>query len=194
MLVCKVDCNFKRLLSVNNTIFTNKTQTEFAQYVCNYLPPDSKRQCRVAFPSLATASENISASDLSNNLGNYFSIFIKFPKFTISFFIFLFFYLKIEKISFMRPDQLGKFSFNDSLAIAKALTSKNGEQLSHLMAKSLGANISPSQDISSIASIASAVPLECLRNTDPSKLSDLISTMDVANMDPFRKGFIAARV
>ena len=189
MLVCKVDCNFKRLLSVNNTIFTNKTQTEYAQYVVNFLPPDSKRQCRVAFPSLATASENINASDLSNNLGNYFSIFIKFPKFHD-----IFLYLKIEKISFMRPDQLGKFSFNDSLTIAKALTSKNGEQLSHLMAKSLGANISPTQDISSIASIASAVPLECLRNTDPSKLSDLISTMDVANMDPFRKGFIAARV
>lgn len=74
MLVCKADCNFKRILSVNNTIpyFKNKTEADFAQYVCNYLPPDSKRQCREAFPSLATASANISASDISNNLGNYF--------------------------------------------------------------------------------------------------------------------------
>ena len=66
VLLCKRDCNFVRLLSINNTLFT-KNITDFAQKMASYLTPDVGKMCRKAFPSLEV--KNISASDLVNNLG-----------------------------------------------------------------------------------------------------------------------------
>ena len=62
------------------------------------------------------------------------------------------------------------------------------------MAKSLGANIPVTQSVDSVASIASSIPLECFNNTSNEKLASLVRSMDLNNMDPFRKGFIANQV
>lgn len=99
----------------------------------------------------------------------------------------------IAQISFLLPSQLGSFSESDSLLVAQALTSK-GLKLSPTMAKSLGANIPLTSSVSSLASIASSIPLECFNNTSPDNLVSLVGSMDLDNMDPFRKGFIASQI
>lgn len=93
----------------------------------------------------------------------------------------------------MSPSQLSSFNSTNSLSVAKALNS-NGQKLSSQMAMSLGKNIPANQPIDEIASIASAVPLSCFNNTNPNTLCNLISSMDIDNMSPFKKAFIVSKV
>ena len=62
------------------------------------------------------------------------------------------------------------------------------------MAKSLGQNIPANTPLTGIASIASSVPLSCFSSTSPGTLASLAGSMDLLNMDPFKKGFIATKV
>lgn len=68
------------------------------------------------------------------------------------------------------------------------------------MAASLGANIAANatQNMSAIASIASGIPLACFDNIangpNPNTLITAISSMDLGNMGPFRKNYIASKV
>ncbi len=96
-------------------------------------------------------------------------------------------------VSFMKPSQLGAMSSADSLTVAQAL-STSGNKLSPAMAKSLGQNIPPNAPLNNIAGIASSVPLSCFNNTSPGQLANLIGSMDLSNMDPMKKGFIASKV
>ena len=84
-------------------------------------------------------------------------------------------------------------SANNSLAVAVALTS-SGNTLSFVMAKSLGQNIPPNTPLTNIAGIASSVPMSCFNNTSPAQLANLVSSMDLINMSPMKKGFIASKV
>ena len=81
----------------------------------------------------------------------------------------------------------------DSLAVAAALSS-SGNTLSRSMAKSLGSNIAEGTPLDNIAGIASSVPMSCFNNTSPAQLANLVGSMDLENMSPIKKGFIAARV
>ena len=67
------------------------------------------------------------------------------------------------------------------------------------MAKSLGANIlsNSTTNMSTIASIASGIPLACfdtVASSNPSSIINSISSMDLVNMDAFRKNYIALKV
>ena len=162
--VCKEDCNFQRLLSVNS-LFKNNITT-FALSMVSVLRPEVASQCKAQFPTLASSMGSVTASQLKDN---------------------------IHQITFLTPNQLGSFSQNDSLALAQALTT-NGKQLSKSMAKSIGSNIPANQPLDNIAGIASSVPLSVFNRTSPNTLVNIIGQMDVSNMDSFRKGFIATKV
>ena len=62
------------------------------------------------------------------------------------------------------------------------------------MAKSLAQNIPENTPLDNIASIASAVPISCINNTSASTLVNLISNMDMDNMDEKKKAFIASKI
>jgi len=81
----------------------------------------------------------------------------------------------------------------NSLLVAQALATSNST-FSPSMAKSLGQNIPAGTPLTNIASIASAVPLSCFNSTPPGTLVNLVSSMDLGNMDSFKKGFIASKV
>lgn len=100
----------------------------------------------------------------------------------------------LAQISFMQPSQLSAFSPAQALAVAQALNSNNGQSLSPYMAASLGANIPPNTPLTSIASIASSVPLNCFANTNPAQLVSLIGNMDTKNMNPSRKSYLGSKV
>ena len=93
----------------------------------------------------------------------------------------------------MKPSQLSSFSPADSLQVARTLA-QSGQTLSPSMAKSLGANIPANQPLDTIPTVASSVPLSCFNNTNPATLANLIGSMDLGNMSPFRKGFMASKV
>ena len=84
-------------------------------------------------------------------------------------------------------------SANNSLAMAAALSS-SGNKLSPAMAKSLGQNIPPNTPLTNIAGIASSVPISCFNSTSPEQLANLVGSMDLENMGPMKKGFIASKV
>ncbi len=58
--------------------------------------------------------------------------------------------------------------------------------MSETMAKSLAINIPNSLPLNNISSIASAVSLDCISNTQPNSLVTVFSSMDKNNMEPFR--------
>ena len=58
--------------------------------------------------------------------------------------------------------------------------------MSETMAASLAINIPSSLPLNNISSIASAVSLDCISNTQPDSLVTVFSSMDKNNMDPFR--------
>jgi len=93
----------------------------------------------------------------------------------------------------MKPSQLGAMSPANAFAVAAALSS-SGNTLSPAMAKSLGQNIPANTPLTNIAGIASSVPMSCFNNTSPGQLANLVGTMDLENMDPMKKGFIASKV
>ena len=93
----------------------------------------------------------------------------------------------------MKPAKLEQMSSADSLTVAAALSS-SGNTLSPAMAKSLGSNIAEGTPLDNIARIASAVPLSCFNNTSPAQLAKLVGSMDLENMSPMKKGFIASKV
>jgi hypothetical protein len=84
-------------------------------------------------------------------------------------------------------------SASDSMTVAAAL-SNSGSTISRSMAKSLGSNIAEGTPLDNIAAIASAVPLSCFSSTSPAQLANLVGTMDLENMTPLKKGFIASKV
>jgi hypothetical protein len=94
----------------------------------------------------------------------------------------------------MQPSQLSAFTPSQALAVAQALNSNNGQSLSPHMAASLGANIPPNTPLTSIASIASSVPLNCFASTSPAQLVSLIGNMDTENMSPSRKSYLGSKV
>jgi hypothetical protein len=94
----------------------------------------------------------------------------------------------------MQPSQLSAFTPSQALTVAQALNSNNGQSLSRHMAASLGANIPPNTPLTSIASIASSVPLNCFANTNPAQLVSLIGNMDTGNMSPSRKSYLGSKV
>lgn len=127
-----------------------------------------KPQCRVTFKNLSNSFKNINASDLLNNL---------------------------ENLAFMKPEQLTKFSSVDSLLIAKALSNQATGELSQLIAKALAANIPATADVTDIPAIASSVPLQCFQKSDNIlKLAQSVGSMDLENMNSFRKGYLANKV
>lgn len=65
MIPCKQDCNFNRLLSINNSFSINITQ--FVLNILQYLPVNSADQCRIQFPSLQSTLGNLQPSLLNNN-------------------------------------------------------------------------------------------------------------------------------
>lgn len=70
ILLCKSDCNFNRMLSVQSN-FTNyalNDTTSFLKNIVIYLPTLASSGCRTAFPA-AKSSKLLSASDLVENLG-----------------------------------------------------------------------------------------------------------------------------
>lgn len=89
------------------------------------------------------------------------------------------------------PSSFKNFSVADSLNIAKALGNKT---IDKEMAKNLGARIPKNASVLDVLSVASAIPLECFNNTSPSDLVNNLDQMDTANMDPFRKNYIANKV
>lgn len=91
------------------------------------------------------------------------------------------------------PSNFSFFSSNDSLDIAKKLANSS-RYINKEMAMNLGRNIPKDQTLNGIATIASGVPIECFNNTAPTDLVKLIGSMDVDNMNPNRKNFIAAKV
>ena len=93
----------------------------------------------------------------------------------------------------MQPSQLSAFNSTQALAVAQALNS-NGQQVSPQLAMSLGVNIPPNTPLTSIASIASSVPLSCFVQTSPTQLVSLISTMDTGNMSPVRKQYLGSKI
>lgn len=161
---CKPDCNFNRLLSGSNIFSAN--QALFGQTVIGFLPPHVGAQCRQQFSSLVSAASATNASYLASNLAT---------------------------VSLLTPAQMGAFSPADSLSLAQAL-STGGKKLAPSMAKSLGANIASNQTLSGIASIASGLPLTVFSNTAAATLVSLVGSMDLGNMDGFRKGFIATKI
>ena len=161
---CKPDCNFNRLLSGSNIFSAN--QALFGQTVIGFLPPHVGAQCRKQFSSLVSAASATNASYLALNLAT---------------------------VSLLTPAQMGAFSPADSLSLAQAL-STGGKKLAPSMAKSLGANIASNQTLSGIASIASGLPLTVFSNTAAATLVSLVGSMDLGNMDGFRKGFIATKI
>lgn len=88
---------------------------------------------------------------------------------------------------------MGSFSKEDSVKLAKALSSSK-KTLDPVMAKSLAQNIPDNTPLDNIASIASAVPISCINNTSPATLVNLISSMDMENMDDMKKTFIATKI
>jgi hypothetical protein len=99
----------------------------------------------------------------------------------------------LDLIGLLNPTTLSSFSAADSINIVKALA-RNGLTVSKEMAHNLGASIPISADLSDVLAIASSIPLEIfLRASSANMLSNLAS-MDTANMDDFRKSFIANKV
>jgi len=141
--------------------------TAFALNAISNLNPRPAGQCRQQFPQLQATLGNLNANQLQSNPA---------------------------QISFMHPSQLGALSSGDALTVAMALNSNSGQQLSPQMAMSLGRNIPPNTPLTSIASIASSVPLSCFANTNPSQLVSLISTMDTGNMSPARKQYLGSKI
>ncbi len=93
----------------------------------------------------------------------------------------------------MNSYQFEAFNQTSSLSLATVLT-YNNQFLGLLKSKSLGKNISPDQILNNILSIASSVPLACFANTNSSILVNLLNSMDLDNMNQFRKGLIGAKV
>lgn len=102
-------------------------------------------------------------------------------------------YFPKAQVSFLTPFKLGNFSPDESVSVAAKLSEEN-TKLTQIMAKSLGAKIPITENVASIASIASSIPLQCFNITSPATLASLVNKMDLDNMDPFRKGFIAFQV
>lgn len=91
----------------------------------------------------------------------------------------------------MNPTDLKNFSSADSINIAKAL---NGTAISKDVAKNLGASIPTNTSLNEVLAIASAIPLECFNNSSPAELVNNLASMDTANMDDFRKSYIANKI
>ena len=82
---------------------------------------------------------------------------------------------------------------SNALAVAQALGSSN-IQLSPVMAKTLAANLPNDTNLTSVASLASGLPLGVFANAPPSDIISSLSKMDVSNMNPFVKGFISSQI
>ena len=165
LLGCKTDCDFDYLLSKDSN-FTNGNSFNFALHVVQYLPVEGAEECSYYFPALTASVENITTSDLFND---------------------------IDKIVFLSESQLDNFDSNASITLAAELSNSN-KKLSKSMLISLGSNIASNETLDRIAAIASAVPLECITETSPQLLANLSAKMDINNMDPFRIGFIASQI
>lgn len=71
-IACKQDCNFGRLLSVNNTWFTVNI-TYFAKQVLKLIPPDIAPKCRNVFgKNLPTMN---SSNDIISNISKQIELF-----------------------------------------------------------------------------------------------------------------------
>ena len=57
MIACKQDCNFKRLLSVKNSVFTSISENQFFKIVIKYLPPNAKLLCQSVFKTFLNISD-----------------------------------------------------------------------------------------------------------------------------------------
>lgn len=205
ILGCKSDCDFTDLLSVPSiftsncdpNLYTNCSTADFALHVTQYLPPDSASLCRVAFPALSQSVANISPTQLTSNISK------KINKFFI---LFLKIFLKfkyLDQINFMAPSMLSTLSSQDSLLVAQSLGTK---KLSNLMAKTLGSNIPSDTSPNNVASISSAIPLDCFAasssnnarrrraTSSGSNLVSLLTKMDLNNMNSNRKTFISLQI
>ena len=93
----------------------------------------------------------------------------------------------------MSPAQIGSYSSSDSVVIAKALTSNN-IQLSVSNTKSLASKIPVTQSLAEIASIASGISLNNIKNTNIAQLASSVRKMDLNNMNNFQKAYITTTV
>ena len=93
----------------------------------------------------------------------------------------------------LSPFQLNDLSGQDSLNVAKQL-SLNKMSLTPAMAKTLADNLPLNTPLDNIASIASQMSLTSFNNTSPSTLVNLLPSMDIKNMNDFKKSFIATKV
>ena len=97
----------------------------------------------------------------------------------------------LDQITFMAPSMLSTLSPQDSLLVAQSLGTK---KLSNLMAKTLGSNIPSDTSPNNVASISSAIPLDCFAasssnnarkrraTSSGSNLVSLLTKMDLNNM------------
>ena len=88
---------------------------------------------------------------------------------------------------------MAKADSAQALNIAKALFT-NGIQLSPIMIKSLGQNLPAGTNVSEVASIASGLPLTFFTNASATDLINSVGSMDLNNMDSFRKNYIGSKV
>jgi len=184
VLGCKQDCNFNRLLSKQSN-FTNfcvptspgaancaDNLNTFANNVIPVLSPAAASQCKAIFTNLAAT---LPSAD-SNPAGLA---------------------AKLQS----NPNQIALLSANDvatigrnatnALAVAQSLGSI---QINPVLAKSLGANLPNNTNITSVASIASGLPLSIIKNAAPADLLTALPKMDLGNMNSFTKSFISAQI
>jgi len=186
VLGCKQDCNFNRLLSKqsNFTGFCVPTSSgapncgtnlnAFANNVIPVLPPNAASQCKTIFTSLAAALPSASsnpaglATQLQSN-----------PN-------------QISLLSSKDVALLGTNATN-AISVAQALGS-SGIQINPVLARSLAVNLPPTTNITTVASLASGLPLSILKNAVAADLLTALPKMDLGNMNPFTKSFISGQI
>lgn len=99
----------------------------------------------------------------------------------------------IAFISMLTPAQLISFSSTDSLNIVNAL-SANRMSLTPSMAQSLADNLPANTPLDQCASIASQMSLTSFNVTSASTLVTLLPSMDLNNMNDFKKSFLVTKI
>lgn len=99
----------------------------------------------------------------------------------------------IAFISMLTPAQLTSFSSTDSLNIVNAL-STNKMSLTPSMAQSLADNLPANTPLDQCASIASQMSLNSFNVTSASTLVTLLPSMDLNNMNDFKKSFLVTKI